>query len=91
MDSRGRRPPARIGLDKSFPDAQNRPMKIRVNGEEMNFPDGLTIAALLEFLHIPLSGRAVAVNLTFVPKPRHARHVLADGDEVEVVAPMQGG
>lgn len=34
---------------------------------------------------------ATAVNGTFVPKGQRAETRLADGDAVEIVAPMQGG
>lgn len=66
-------------------------MIIRVNGEEKDVPAGTTVTGLLAALGVPTDGRAVAVNLTFVPKSRHAAQVLAAGDEVEIVAPMQGG
>jgi sulfur carrier protein len=66
-------------------------MKLLLNGEPREVPDGLHIAGLLKHLGLNMDGRAVAVNLTFVPKALHARRELKDGDEVEVVAPMQGG
>jgi sulfur carrier protein len=34
---------------------------------------------------------AVAVNLQFVPKTRHAEYVLQDNDQVEIIAPVTGG
>ncbi len=66
-------------------------MIIRVNGEETEVPAGTTITGLLATLSVATDGRAVAVNLMFVPKSRHASHELSAGDEVEIVAPMQGG
>jgi sulfur carrier protein len=34
---------------------------------------------------------AVAVNLQFVPKTRHAEYVLQENDQVEIIAPVTGG
>ena len=34
---------------------------------------------------------AVAVNLQFVPKTRHAEYVLHEDDQVEIIAPVTGG
>jgi sulfur carrier protein len=34
---------------------------------------------------------AVARNSVFVPKMEHTNTILNDGDDIEIVAPMQGG
>ena len=34
---------------------------------------------------------AVAVNLNFVPKTKHAEFVLNENDQIEVIAPVTGG
>lgn len=34
---------------------------------------------------------AVAVNLQFVPKTRHADFILQENDQVEIIAPVTGG
>jgi sulfur carrier protein len=34
---------------------------------------------------------AVAVNLQFVPKTRHAEYILQENDQVEIIAPVTGG
>lgn len=65
-------------------------MKLIVNGETAEVPEGLTVAGLLN-LRQQLSTVAVAVNQHFVPRTHHAQHVLKAGDQVEIVAPMQGG
>jgi sulfur carrier protein len=65
-------------------------MKIVVNGEERQVPDGLTVAGLLELM---AQGERVAVevNSAVVRRTAHATHALADGDRVEVVAFVGGG
>ncbi len=64
-------------------------MKIVLNGE-MRDVAAPTLAALLE--DCGFSGRvATSLNEMFVPAGLRATQALADGDRVEVVAPMQGG
>jgi sulfur carrier protein len=64
-------------------------MKIVLNGEPRE-TNASTIAALLE--EFGFSGRvATAVNEVFVPAPMRAQHTIADGDRIEILAPMQGG
>jgi sulfur carrier protein len=66
-------------------------MQVILNGESREVPDRVSVKELLEQLGYQIQGRAVAVNRAFVPRSRHAQHRLHEGDEVEVVAPMQGG
>lgn len=64
-------------------------MKIVLNGETREVM-ATTLAALL--LECGMSGRvATAVNEEFIPAGMRQNHTLADGDRVEIVAPMQGG
>jgi sulfur carrier protein len=66
-------------------------MRIQLNGESLELPDGETVAALLTRLE--LTGRRVAVelNLDIVPRSQHADTTLNDGDSVEVVHAIGGG
>lgn len=69
-------------------------MRLRVNGAEREFPDGLTIRGLLEALELEgaANGRvAVEVNAEVIRKARHPEHTLEDGDEVEIVTFVGGG
>lgn len=65
-------------------------MKIIVNGEarEVAGPD---LAAALDELGYGDVVVATAINEAFVPVTARAARRLADGDIVEVLAPMQGG
>ena len=66
-------------------------MRIQLNGESLDLPDGETVAALLTRLE--LTGRRVAVelNLDIVPRSQHDLTTLTDGDSVEVVHAIGGG
>jgi len=66
-------------------------MRIQLNGESFELPDGETVADLLA--RQELTGRRVAVelNLDIVPRSQHAETVLKAGDQVEVVHAIGGG
>lgn len=66
-------------------------MRIRVNGEEREIADGVTVAALLESLGLRAPRVAVEVNLEVVPRARYAERRLAEGDVVEIVSFVGGG
>ena len=68
-----------------------RRMRIQLNGESLELPDGETVAALIA--RMDLTGRRVAVelNLDIVPRSQHADTVLNDGDPAEVVHAIGGG
>jgi thiazole synthase len=66
-------------------------LTLTVNGEPHTLPHPLTVADLLQKLGRNPRTTAVEVNLDVVPRARHAEHVLAEGDQVEIVTLVQGG
>lgn len=66
-------------------------MRIKLNGEPFELPDGESVEALLT--RLDLVGRRVAVelNLDIVPRSLHAATALREGDQVEVVHAIGGG
>lgn len=65
-------------------------MRIVINQIEQElFEDG-TIRDALELIAAK-PPYAVAVNLEFVPKTKHAEHLLHEGDQIEVISPVTGG
>jgi sulfur carrier protein len=66
-------------------------MKIFVNDQPCETTDGCTVAALLEQLGLSGKPVAVEVNLQLVPRQRHAEHVLAGDDRLEIVTLVGGG
>jgi sulfur carrier protein len=66
-------------------------MTLSFNGESREFAAPLSLSALLQQLGYAPGTVAAAVNGQFIPRSRYAQIELADGDRVDVVAPMQGG
>ena len=66
-------------------------MDITVNGEHKSLDGPLTTAGLLRALGYECGAVAVARNGEFVPRASYAAVVVRDGDEIECVAPRQGG
>ena len=66
-------------------------MRVTLNGEERDFPDGTTVTALLGALGLASVKVAVEVNRRVVPIARHAETALEAGDKVEVVQFVGGG
>lgn len=66
-------------------------MRIQLNGDSFELPDGETVSGLLSRLE--LVGRRVAVELNqdIVPRSQHSETVLGEGDQIEVVHAIGGG
>jgi sulfur carrier protein len=63
---------------------------IRINAEQVEVDDHMTVAALLQSLGYPDRGIAVAVDQAVVPRSSWAT-TLSDGATIEVVTAVQGG
>jgi sulfur carrier protein len=63
---------------------------IRINAEQVEVDDHMTVAALLQSLGYPDRGIAVAVDQAVVPRSSWAT-ALSDGATIEVVTAVQGG
>jgi sulfur carrier protein len=66
-------------------------MKITVNGQEMDVPDGISVDGLLDHLRVKREYTAVALNREIARKSAYGTTVLSEGDRVEIVRPMGGG
>ncbi len=67
------------------------PMRVTLNGEQRELPDGLTVAALLAHLGVKAPRVAVEVNESVVTRDRHELHRIGPGDSIEIVAFVGGG
>ncbi len=66
-------------------------MHIILNGQVRDCAASITLADLLKETGYAQRRVAVEVNREIVSRSRHATHVLAEGDHVEIVHAMGGG
>lgn len=66
-------------------------MKVIINGQEHSFEAPLNLYDVIEQEGYVGMMIAVARNGTFVPKDNYTGTPLNEGDQIEIVAPMQGG
>ena len=66
-------------------------MFLHINGEQRDFPDGLTVAALVAQLGMKLDRVAVELNLEIVSRAQWETTTLKNGDKLEVVHFVGGG
>ena len=66
-------------------------MQILVNGAARDVSQAADLVAALVELGFADAVVATALNGQFVPSSARSRIVLAPGDQLEVLAPMQGG
>jgi len=66
-------------------------MVIQLNGEQRDFPDGLTLAALVASLGMKPDRVAVELNLEIISRTNWETTQLKDGDKLEIVHFVGGG
>jgi len=66
-------------------------MRILLNGEPRDVPDGTSLAELLGRNGISLPNSAVAVNSVVVPRRSVPDTRLSEGDRIEVIGAVGGG
>jgi thiamine biosynthesis protein ThiS len=66
-------------------------MKLKINGEDRQIDDGLTLAALLDSLQIRPGRVVVERNRDIVPRDTYTVTLLNEGDILEIVHFVGGG
>ena len=66
-------------------------MTVTINGERREIPDGLTVAALLEFLAMRIDRVAIERNLDILPRAQWRQTRVQPGDSFEIVQLVGGG
>ncbi|MCL6632676.1 MAG: sulfur carrier protein ThiS [Alicyclobacillus herbarius] len=66
-------------------------MTLTINGQMRQVPDGFTVTQLLEHLDLVRERVAIECNGEIVSADAFARHVLNDGDTLEIVRFVGGG
>ncbi len=66
-------------------------MKVKINGDVQEIPDGSTVVALLE--HLGMAGNRVAIerNLSILPRAQWAETQVQPNDSFEIVHFVGGG
>ena len=65
-------------------------MRVTVNQIEYEVPNQSMISDALSLIKAK-APYAVAVNMQFVPKNKHAEFALNENDQIEVITPVTGG
>jgi len=66
-------------------------MKVNINGEAREVPEGLTVGGLLQHLGIGADRVAVERNLAILPRARWEETPVQPGDRYEIVHFVGGG
>ncbi|MCL6636477.1 MAG: sulfur carrier protein ThiS [Alicyclobacillus sp.] len=66
-------------------------MRVTVNGQPREIPDGLTVQGMLEWFELGEERVAVECNGAILDRSGFATHVLQPGDVLEVVRFVGGG
>ena len=66
-------------------------MRVTVNGEGRDIPEGTTVRGLVELLDLTSGPVAVERNEDVVPRAQHADTVLSEGDVLEILHFVGGG
>jgi thiamine biosynthesis protein ThiS len=66
-------------------------MKVKINGDVQEIPDGLTVSTLLEHLGMPAGRVAVERNLVISLRSEWATTAVAPNDSFEIVHFVGGG
>jgi thiamine biosynthesis protein ThiS len=66
-------------------------MKITINGELREIPDGLTVAALLQHLEMTAERVAIERNLDILPRAKWQETPVQPDDRFEIVHLVGGG
>lgn len=66
-------------------------MKITINGELREIPDGLSVAALLQHLEMTAERVAIERNLDILPRAKWQETAVQPDDRFEIVHLVGGG
>ena len=64
---------------------------VRINGEEKNFSDAITLQKLIEEMKIVSTSVAVAINSEVIPRSEFEKTRIKNQDQVEIIHAVGGG
>ena len=72
-------------------DGKGAPVRLQVNGQDREFPEGLSLEGLIQELGVRKETVVAEVNRRIVQGEQRASCRLADGDQVELIQFVGGG
>ncbi len=66
-------------------------IKVSVNGEIQELEDNISVQNMLDILDYRSKTFAVAINTTFISIEQYEDTIIKNGDEIDILAPVQGG
>lgn len=66
-------------------------IKVMLNNQEAEITKAANLQDALQEWGYHIKSNAVAVNKNFIPQYQYSKIILQAGDEINIVAPMQGG
>ncbi|MFT5660653.1 MAG: sulfur carrier protein [Sulfurimonas sp.] len=66
-------------------------MQIIINGKEKNFDDNISLMNILKILSLEGKVMAAAINMEIVKQDAWEKHILNDGDKLELLDFVGGG
>ncbi|MBS4433121.1 sulfur carrier protein ThiS [Pectobacterium punjabense] len=66
-------------------------MRITLNDEPFEFPEAITVEALLNQINRLQPGTALAINQTIIPHATWSQHQVQDGDDILLFQAIAGG
>ena len=66
-------------------------MKVYINQNETEVPEGTSVKELLDLQQIAAEGTAIAIDNKLVPKSEWSNRTLADGDKITLIRATFGG
>lgn len=64
---------------------------VTINGEPKEIPEGLSVAALLEYLSVASNRVAIELNMDILPRGDWEKRIVQAGDRFEIVHFVGGG
>lgn len=66
-------------------------MKLTVNGNEMEFQEGISVQEMLNAMNNQNKMIVIEKNLEIVPKENFTQTILKEGDNIEIISFVGGG
>ena len=66
-------------------------IQVSINGKPQQLKPDTTIQEMLKALDYQNKWIGVAINTTFIRKTAHEKTIIKEGDQIDILSPIQGG